>query len=1439
MPGRSRRVQATTAAPPAAGARPRLALIIGLIALVPIAGYYWFTFSKNSIEERQRFQLQAIAADKAREVSNWRSARINDAARLAKAIETLVADDPANLRDPPATITGLLHNTVGGPRFIGAYLADADGVLRATAGVAPSSRLRLIQHVLITKDPDIAFGKADTVWFDVAAPLLTSSGQMLGVVVLRIDPHLELYPALLSRPLVSETTEVLLVQQRENDVVFLSPLRFRERGEGIALPLSTNALAAALAVTGMHGFVTAVDYRNVAVTAALHPILGSSWAIVAKIDHEEELAAVRDLALRSALASLLMMLVAALIAGLWWRHHRLAHRLQVAELARERLALERHYDYLAKYANDIILLADPEGRIIEANDRAVEAYGYPRERLLGMRWGDLTEPGSLPEFAEHWDQVVEQDAMIFEIRQLRADGRIFPAEVSARIIEVDHKSFYQAIVRDISERKLAEAKITRLTQLYAVMTHTNAAIMRTGTRERLLFDVCHIAVSEGPFGAAWIAEVDREHNLLRRVVSCGERSGPDELRLPLDTADPINAAIDDALSENTVGIADAVPDEIAARWSGVRSLAVLPLHCEAQVVGLLAVCAGEPGFLDPQLRNLLEELSRDISFAITHIESESRRRQVEASLRDTERRYRQLFEQTSSGVAVYEPRNGGEDFVIKDINPTVERVEHVRREDVIGKSILDVFPGVRDFGLFDVMQRVFRTGQGEHHPPTYYEDAERKGWRDNEVYRLPSGEVVCVYDDVTEKVESERALRENERRLALAIEGSSDGFWDWSIPKDQVYFSDRYAGILGFRREEIEPSPRAWQALIHPDDYPATLAAIAAHERNLTPRFEIEHRMLTKTGEWRWILARGKIVERDANGNPVRVAGAITDITERRAAEDQRRLWAKVFENSQDAIIITDDKRAVIAVNAAFVATLGYSAADVEGKRPAFLESTTASLESEAFWDTVALRGAWEGEAAGRQKDGSEVPLWMSITVVRGATGAVVNYILIFSDITERKTAEERIRYLSHHDILTGLPNRALFHERVARALARAAETNERLAMLLLDLDRFKSVNDRFGGNMAGEVLRTIARRITEAVDINDTVGRHGGDQFAVLLPTIATPADPAHVAESLLAAVAQPIRIGDQDLLLSCSIGISVFPEDGGDYESLKKNAEAALRYAKELGRGNYQFFAPQLNTQASEWLALENDLRWAVERGELFLAYQPQYDLGGTRLVGIEALVRWRHPQRGVIPPGRFMPLAEESGLVIRIGEWVLKEACRQRHQWVLAGLQDIPVAVNISAVQFAQRDFEQVVTAALLESGLPPGLLELEVTETVIMRNPEETARTLKRLKTMGISIAIDDFGTGYSSLSYLQRFPLDRLKIDRSFVTSMPSEAANRVVTESVIGLGKNLGLRVIAEGVETEGELSILRMFDCDEVQGFYFSRPLSSDEFQRAILRSR
>ncbi len=1437
MPRRFRRAQNTIAAPPAAGSRLRLALIIVLITLVPVAGYYWFAFSKASIEERQLFQLEAIAADKAREVSNWRSARLNDATRMATAIEALLTGLPASVRDLPATITGLLEDTVTGPRFIGAYVTDADGVIRAMAGATPAPRLPLVQDVLATREPTIAFGRADTIWFDVAAPLVTASGRLLGAVVLRIDPRLELYPALLSRPLVSDTAEVVLVERRKTEVRFLSPLRFRATGEGTAAPLSSRELAAALAATGTRGRVSAVDYRNMAVTASLYPIAGSRWVIVAKIDHDEELAPVRDLALRSALASLLLILLTALITALWWRHHRLAHRLQVTELARERLALERHYDYLAKYANDIILLADPEGRLMEANDRAVEAYGYPRARLLGMRWGDLTEPGTLPLFTAHWDQVAEQDAMIFEIRQRRADGRIFPAEVSARIIEVDHRSFYQAIVRDISERKRAEAKITRLTQLYTVMSHTNAAIIRTGNRERLLFEICHIAVAEGPFGAAWIAEVDRERQLLRRVISCGERAGPAELHLPLDTTDPINAALDHALYEDTVSIADAVPDAVAARWSGIRSLAVLPLRCEAQIIGLLAVCAGEPGFLDAQLRSLLEELAQDISFAITHMEGESKRRAAEASLRDTEQRYRQLFDQTSSGVAVYEPRNGGEDFIIKDINRTVERVEHVRKEDIIGKSIVEVFPGVRAFGLFEVLQRVSRTGQGEHHPPSYYEDATRRGWRDNEVYRLPSGEVVSVYDDVTEKVEADRALRESERRLALAIEGSSDGFWDWSIPNEHVYFSDRYAGILGFQREELEPSPHAWAQLIHPDDYPETLAAIAAHQNNQTPRFEIEHRMLTKRGEWRWVLARGKVVERDAEGNPIRLAGAISDITQRRAAEEQRRLWSKVFENSQDAIIITDHNRSVIAVNPAFTATAGYTLQDIAGRPPAFLDSPTVSFDAATFWHVVAQRGTWEGEATGRRKDGSNVPLWMVITVVKGAAGAVVNYILSFSDLTERKQAEERIRYLSHHDILTGLPNRALFHERTVRALARAAETDAKLALLLLDLDRFKSVNDRFGGSMADEVLRTIARRITAVLDIDATVGRQGGDQFAVLLPTVATPADPAHVAGALLTVVSQPIRIGDQDLLLSCSIGISVFPEDGTEYESLKRNAEAALHYVKELGRGNYQFFAPQLNTQASEWLALENDLRWAVERGELFLAYQPQYDLRADALVGVEALVRWRHPQRGIIPPGRFMPLAEESGLIVRIGEWVLKEACRQRRQWELAGLPDIPMAVNISSVQFAQEDFEALVTAVLQDSMLSPRLLELEVTETVIMRSPEETARTLKRLKTMGISIAIDDFGTGYSSLSYLQRFPLDRLKIDRSFITSMPSEPANRVVTESVIGLGKNLGLRVIAEGVETDGELSILRRFDCDEVQGFYFSRPLSPEEFQRMVMQ--
>jgi diguanylate cyclase (GGDEF)-like protein len=478
----------------------------------------------------------------------------------------------------------------------------------------------------------------------------------------------------------------------------------------------------------------------------------------------------------------------------------------------------------------------------------------------------------------------------------------------------------------------------------------------------------------------------------------------------------------------------------------------------------------------------------------------------------------------------------------------------------------------------------------------------------------------------------------------------------------------------------------------------------------------------------------------------------------------------------------------------------------------------------------VASTGLWQGEIWNRRQDGEVFPAWLVINAVSSPDGRVANYVALLADISERKAQQQRIEHLAHHDALTNLPNRTLCRDRLALAVERATRAGSKVAVMFIDLDRFKTINDSLGHHVGDGLLQEVARRLSSCVRGGDTVSRLGGDEFLMIL-AVESAEEAAHVVERrILPTVRQPCDIGGTEIHVSCSIGISIFPEDGRDIDALFKNADAAMYQAKSSGRNNYQFFTEELNARAFERLNTENNLRHALHRRELALYYQPQVEARSGRVIGVEALIRWNHPDLGLISPARFIPIAEESGLIVPIGEWVMREACRQHVAWRDAGLPPIPVSVNISAVQFRQAGFADSVRAAIVGSGIDAACLELELTESIVMEDAETTIRSLERLKAMRLNLSIDDFGTGYSSLNYLRRFPIDRLKIDQSFVRDMLDDPADLAIIKAIIGLGHTLGLRVLAEGVETDEEYRALRTGGCDEMQGYAFARPMPADQ---------
>ncbi|MDQ5911160.1 MAG: hypothetical protein QG599_3257 [Pseudomonadota bacterium] len=560
-------------------------------------------------------------------------------------------------------------------------------------------------------------------------------------------------------------------------------------------------------------------------------------------------------------------------------------------------------------------------------------------------------------------------------------------------------------------------------------------------------------------------------------------------------------------------------------------------------------------------------------------------------------------------------------------------------------------------------------------------------------------------------------------------------------------------------------------------------------------------------------------------------------ITERLRIEERLRQAATVFENTRDGITITDANERILRVNQAFCDLTGYTEAEVQGQTPRLLHSGRQDdTFYAALWTSLRETGHWQGELWNRRKNGEIYPELLSISAVKNVAGVVTHYVGIFADLTQAKASEEQLNFLAHYDPLTGLPNRLLFSAQLQHSIDVAQRDGTTLALLLVDLDRFKDVNDSYGHSTGDVLLQQVAERLIRRLRGADAVTRLGGDEFAVLIEHLTQPQDAARLAMEIIGLLSEPWLLANgTEVRLGASLGISLFPEHGQTAEDLLQQADAALYQAKNEGRGHFQYFSAALTQAARQRLELEARLRHALQDGQLRVYYQPQIDIASGRMVGAEALVRWQDPEQGLILPGYFIPIAEETGLITAIGAWVLRETCRQGREWLDTGFRPLTLAVNLSAHQLRHGDLMAVVLQILNDTGFPAEQLELELTESALMQHEMEAITLLQQLRGLGLRLAMDDFGTGYSSLAYLKRFPLDVLKIDKSFIDDLPQQDALEIAA-AIIAMGHTLGLKVLAEGVETAEQLAFLQARGCDQYQGYLTSRPVPAEAF-RALLK--
>lgn len=849
----------------------------------------------------------------------------------------------------------------------------------------------------------------------------------------------------------------------------------------------------------------------------------------------------------------------------------------------EKQMLNQRLSQLSTCANDIILLIGDDGSILDANDRAVEAYGRPLDELLRMGIGDLRAETNTLDWRGQWETVVREGNVRFEALHLRRDGTLFPVEVSARKIARGDAWAVQSIIRDISERKEAERQILRLRDVYAALSQTNQCIVRVGDRTELFRTICDIAIRYGHFRMAWIGLIDTETRTVVPVEAAGEDTAAlADVHVPIDPGMPLAGGTS---SRAVITLASSICNDVEASeeirgshpWTirnGCRSVAAFPLFCRGTIVGVLSLYATEPGFFRDDLVHLLEEMAGDISYALDRMDLEAER-------------HRTNFEM---------------------------------------------------------------------------------------------------------------------QKLLTAVEQS-----------------------------------------------PVTM-------------------------------------------------------------------------------VVTDTEGTIEYVNPAFTATSGYSREEAIGKNPSILRGDNDPGYAE-LWTRIKSGHAWRGTFHNRRKDGTLFWEEAVIAPVRDESGKIRQFVGIKQDVTRRVEAEARLEFLAHHDPLTHLPNRLLGKDRAEQALRAAAHAGGKAALLLIDVDHFRRINDSLGHATGDALLGAVAERLGACLEETDTLCRQGNDEFLIVLPNIRDAESVSRVATDIFARMNPPLAAAGHTLPVGLSAGVALFPDDGEDFHALFRNADAALLQAKESGGNVYCFHDQKANLDAREYTRIFTGLRQAVERREFRLEYQPQICLETGRVVGAEALIRWRHPERGVLPPAQFIPTAEESGLIIEIGDWVLEEACNCAEAWRGTPAEAVVVAVNISPLQFRRGKLAASIRRALAASGLEAARLELEMTESGIIRDTEHVLSTMEQIKTIGTRLSIDDFGTGYSSLAYLKRFNVSKLKIDRTFIKDIRHNANNDAIVRAIVQLARGLGIKTIAEGVEDRETLEIVRAHGCDEVQGFFFAKPLPLDAF--------
>ncbi|MDP2430685.1 MAG: PAS domain S-box protein [Pseudomonadota bacterium] len=1088
-------------------------------------------------------------------------------------------------------------------------------------------------------------------------------------------------------------------------------------------------------------------------------------------------------------------------------------------------------------APGIYFMFDAEGRFAGWNRAGLETFGLTPADVEHLRPLDVVPPDQKERVSQAIASILSGESVTLELDLIVADGSRHTFYGIGLLMEHEGRPYVTGLFVDITERKQAEARlrrsneilecVSRLLTLYVgdsdadtVFSTALADILRlTGSQYGFIAELKHEADATPYLQSLAITRMDWDAAARRfydeNAPSGFRFSARDSLAAAVLDGAPV-IANDPAHDPRSCG-------RLPPGHPSLDAFLGLPLLRGGKILGSIGLANRAGGYdeaLVAELRPVVEACAQLLEACLGN----RARKQVETTLR----MYERMVSCMPDHLSVL-----GRDYRYLAINDTYLQHHGQAREDIIGHSVAELLGQT----LFDtrLKKKLDRCLAGERVHYSDWFDFPATGRRFVDVtytpYRDDDGRITGVIvagRDLTDLEQAHQTLMETETRYRLMVDQMADALFITDLNGRIVDVNQRACDTLGYTRAEL----LALNVLDVEQDF--DLARATALWEALQPGHTVtihgHHRR--KDGMAFPVEIRVSCIE--LNGKRLLPALA-HDISERVQAEEKLNQAAVVFENAQEGVMVTDRHARILAVNPAFCEITGYSEAEVLGATPAkFKSGRHDTAFYQAMWRALSETGRWQGEVWDRRRDGEIFPKWLSISAVRDADGQIVRYVSLFADITHLKESEARLEHLAHFDVLTDLPNRLLFTSRLEHAVDQARRHGQRIALLFLDLDRFKTVNDSLGHPAGDELLITIALRIRKRLRDEDTLARLGGDEFVILLEQLDEAQMAAIVAQDLLQVLAAPVQLsGGHEVFIGASIGISLFPDDADNATRLVSSADAALYQAKEQGRNTYRFYTEALTTAANEHLALETRLRRGLERGEFILHYQPLIDAHSGRAVGVEALVRWQPPGKALVPPAKFIPIAEETGLIVPLGEWILRSACAQARAWLDAGLPPLVMAVNLSGRQFQAADMAELVRAVLLDTGLPARLLELELTESVIMEQADQAIATLDALKSLGVRLTIDDFGTGYSSLAYLKRFPIDKLKIDRSFVDGLADDPNDREIAATIIAMARSLNLEVLAEGVETEQQLAFLRLYGCDQYQGYLFSKPIPADEFER------